>query len=417
MVATSMIQRLILLCQYPGFSRNLVGPYDNVGVIQGRIPGSSACQVFYPAALNTKNSYFLPYFRPRAIPGVAGFGGLDPEVVQFLSWKRHPCKVDAPIVEEEFPVVFFPHGLGGCMEMYTDICQQVASSGMIVVALEHEDGSGCFAENENGKVVNYKSPSSSEPYSRKKEVNFRKDFLEHRAKEVTKTMKFFLGGWRNQNSLDMSSNGVYGSSTDVWKQVLDKVDAKRGVALFGHSFGGATMVYTMHRDGEYDAKLLAMVNSITMLDPWAFALDTNMVEKGAQSSVPLFSILSENWVTSNSETEQVLELHVDNPDKLYYMPRSVHASFSDSPWWLPRLVSRPFRLRGKDEKRHKTIPACAKACIHHMKASIKRYEEGTKLDETKKEDINDQLAPLLPFPYATTKLKLPEKQQLSPQDV
>ncbi|CAJ1965255.1 unnamed protein product [Cylindrotheca closterium] len=410
MVATSLIQRLLWVCQYPGFSKSLLGPYENVGVIQGRIPSSAACQVFYPAAADSTSNKSLPYFRPRAVQGLAEYSGMDPNLFQFLSWKRHPCQVHAPPAVGEFPVVLFSHGLGGCLEMYTDICQQVASSGMIVVALEHEDGSGCFAETADGQEIRYKSPSSKEPYSRNKVVNFRKDFLEHRAREVTRTMEFFLGGWKDEKNLDMSSNGVYETTTDVWKQVLEKVDTKKGVALFGHSFGGASMVYTMQREGQDQTKVLDGVNSVTMLDPWAFALDKKLIEKGSQSSVPYLSVLSEGWVT-NPETEQVLELHVDNPDNLYYMPHSRHASFSDSPWWLPRVITRRFGLRGKKEARHETIAASAKACINHMKASIKCYQKGGSITEMD----TSGLAPLLPFPYSTTELKLPRAQQLSSQ--
>lgn len=409
MVATALVQRLLWVFQYPRFSKSLIGPYDNVGVVQGRIPDSAACQVFYPASKPTSNQ-FLPYFRKRAIPALAEYSNMDPSLLQFLSMKRHPCHVHAPIVDAEFPVVLFSHGLGGCLEMYTDICQQVASSGMIVVALEHEDGSGCFAETADGKEIRYESPSS-EPYSRRKVVNFRKDFLEHRAGEVTKTMEFFLGGWEDKHNLDMSSNGVYETSTEAWKKVLEKVDQQKGVALFGHSFGAASMLYSMQRDGQLETKFMNVVNSLTMLDPWAFALDEKLIEKGSQSTVPFLSILSEGWVT-NSETEQVLELHVENPDDLCYMPRSVHASFSDSPWWLPRIISRRFGLRGQNEARHETIEASAKACIDHMNASIKCYHQDTKVVEK-----GSDLALLLPFPYSTTELNLPAAQQPTSQQL
>ncbi|KAL3931777.1 MAG: hypothetical protein SGBAC_011151, partial [Bacillariaceae sp.] len=404
MIAISLIQRMLWVCQYPGFSKNLIGPYDNVGVIQGRIPGSAACQVFYPAS-TARGAKTMPYFRARAIPGLAQYSRMDPDLFQFLSMKPHPCHVDAAIVAgEEFPVVVFSHGLGGCLEMYTDICQQVASSGMIVVALEHEDGSGCFAETADGEEIRYKSPSS-EPYSRSKVVNFRKGFMDHRAREVIKTVEFVLGGWKDKTILldDLSSNGAYETTTDIWKQVLAKVDTQKGVALFGHSFGGASMVYTIQQDGQPERNLMDVVNSVTMLDPWAFSLDKKRIELGSQSSVPFCSILSESWLT-NAETEEILKLHVNNPENLYYMPRSTHASFSDSPWWLPRVITRKFGLRGQNEARHETIAASAKGCINHMKASIRSYQEGTKNEIAK--DTSD-LTPLLQFPYGTTKLKLP----------
>lgn len=278
--------------------------------------------------------------------------------------------------------------------MYTDLCQQVASTGMIVVAMEHEDGSGCFAETEDGTEIWYKRPDDT-PYSRQKVVNFRRPFLQHRVDEITSAMEFFSGEWRNEIKSD-----------PLFSRVLEAIDPSKGVALFGHSFGAASMALTSAsslRESSSSSTMQTSINSVTMLDPWAFSLDDKMLKEGIiPPSVPYLSILSEGWVT-NPETLQILELHAKNPSKLYYMPRSVHASFSDAAWWLPRFITRRMGLRGPNERRHETVRSCANACVQHMFTSIRK--------STKKEDY----APLVPFPNVEEKISSLQASSKQPE--
>jgi predicted dienelactone hydrolase len=381
----------------------LLGPYE-VGVIQRRIPGSTASQIFYPAAAaaaasssssaSTKDG--TAYFRPKAVSGLADYTRQTEDLLQFLSNRDHPCLVNAPPLQggehkkDGYPIVVFSHGLGGCMEMYTDLCQQVASAGMIVVAMEHEDGSGCFAETQAGEEILYKRPDDT-PYSRQKVVNFRRPFLRHRVDETIKAMEFLLGEWRNEQTM---------TNDPLFTQVLESsTDPSKGVALFGHSFGGASMALATATMQESSSAKQTFINSLTMLDPWAFSLEDKMLQEGIPSSIPFLSILSEGWLT-NPERYQILELHASNPSKLFYMPRSRHASFSDSAWWLPRFVTRRMGLRGPEEPRHETVRSCANACVQHITTAMRRYEDNSSpnvVDVDDKEEEEDY-APLLPFP-------------------
>jgi len=336
-----------------------------------QIPGSVACQVHYPAADESFSavSSKQPYFRPQAVEGVADYSRTSAELLQLLTNRQHPCLINAdPRTDKTrtFPVVVFSHGLGGCMEMYTQLCQQIASHGFLVFALEHEDGSGAYAETNLGDSIFYKRPDDS-PYSRQKVLNFRRSFLHQRTKEVS-------------DVVDAVFNRPEATCPELQK-ILKSADLDKGVALVGHSFGGSTMVMQAQ---EYQSQStsnlkLTQINSLSILDPWAFSLEDKVLDAGLSSSMPTLSILSESWLT-NPETRQVDHLlrKCEKLDSLY-APRSVHASVADSVSWLPGFVGRKLYLRGKKEGRFQTITTVAKACVQHIKSSL-----GTEIPDQRK---------------------------------
>jgi pimeloyl-ACP methyl ester carboxylesterase len=372
MLVASLLTKVLWLLRYPSFDAEL-GPHK-VGAIQTRIPGATACQIHYPTEDSSSSSkganVFTPYFRPKAIEGLVDYSRTSAEILDFLSNRQHPCRIDAaPIQDQRFPIVVFSHGLGGCMEMYTELCRQIASYGFWVVAVEHEDGSGCYAENEKGEAIYYQRPDDS-PYSRQKVVNFRRPFLQQRVEETTKILEYILK--TTEDDCD-----------PLLQKVLQAADTTKGISLLGHSFGGASMVLTAQK---HLAKSTYMsISSLSLLDCWAFSLDEEVLQAGIPDTLPTLSVLSEAWLT-NPERAQVLQLLQHSSEQQVttslHAPKSVHASFSDSVHWLPGFVSRKLGLRGKEEKRHDTIRSVAKACVAHMQNPSAYYD----------------YAPLEPFP-------------------
>ena len=55
------------------------------------------------------------------------------------------CEDDetAHVLAGQWPLVLFSHGIGGTSTMYSSLCCELASHRMIVVAVEHTDGSAC----------------------------------------------------------------------------------------------------------------------------------------------------------------------------------------------------------------------------------------------------------------------------------
>jgi len=190
----------------------LAGPCV-VGVRRGRLGGAGAkatpaLQVVYPAATHI-SAVDLKYFRSEALDGLATFAGSSRIMFDPLNLRDHPAAAGASILEPPpggWPLVLFSHGLGGSMEMYTQLCMHLASFGYVVVAIEHEDGSGAYAERapqatmKNGEeavfdlpaegtgAIYYASPPPGN-WQRPAIVEFRKPQLSHRLGELRATLE------------------------------------------------------------------------------------------------------------------------------------------------------------------------------------------------------------------------------------
>ena len=406
-----MLKNLLWALRYPSFvsPSNIVGEYA-VGAIQTRIPPtasstdnhnpqlSPSCQIHYPTLPGTsattddgddddteKTATKHPYFRPQAVQGMANYTRQSAPLLEFLSQRSHPCNMNAPpIPDAKFPIVIVSHGLGGCMEMYTELCQQIASQGYWVLAVEHGDGSGAYAETPHGEPIYYQRPPDAPAYSREKVVHFRKPFLQHRVQEI-QTVLDFIFSLQSENNNNNNNN----NDNELVRKVFDAADTKikegttQGqIHLLGHSFGGATMVLASQ-----DAVLTSKysIQSLALCDCWAFSLDEPVLERGIRD-IPTLSLLSEAWVT-NPETRQVQQLLQNSSSVLqgsYFVPHSVHTSFSDATHWLPGFATRRMQLRGIKEHKHETIRTTALACVEHM--ATQQSERRRITDNTEQDD-------------------------------
>jgi dienelactone hydrolase len=332
-------------------------------------------------------------------------------LLEFLSHRQHPCHINAsPIPDQQFPIVVFSHGLGGCMELYTQLCQQISSCGFFVVAMEHEDGSGCYAEKEwNNKdgtttttppPVLYQRPDDS-PYTRGKVTNFRKAFLQQQVEETTQVLEYILLSASAAASAAKDQHANLDTHNTHTKAVFQAADTTQGISLLGHSFGGATMTLAAQDYLSKKGSSKIKPTSVSLLDCWAFSLEDEVLDNGL-SGIPTLSILSEAWLT-NPETAQVTELLANSGDQVtsLYAPTSVHSSVSDSSSWLPGVILRKFRLRGPIEKRHATIRAVAQACVRHMQHHSSSSDTTTATAEEEHSSL------LKPFPIDK------QKQQVS----
>ena len=423
-----------------------LGIYE-VGAVRARVKETvPACQFFYPvdvipSKVRRKRRKRVPYFRKEAVDGLLDFlGGFGDGLMQMLQEKPHPCwyGVDPLLSFEEdepkaFPLVVFSHGLSGTMEMYTQLCSQIASTGCVVVAIEHEEGSASYAERfgskdnndgDDGVVIPYRRAGvdfSKVPYTRDWETNFRAPMLEQRVKEVRNICEFFQEQPR-QNTTVVHVEGLEQSSL-LMEQIVSITDPSN-LHLVGHSFGGATQLlaaqtWERERQNESIAKTKASSTSestagdtvvlqqmeedaaatdsfpvphplsITVFDAWNFAMPDSVLSKGLGNTKPLdsssmnpkpleiVSVLSETWATKGPERKYTLEF-LNNCDssncnvKAYFCKDSVHQSVSDTEAFVPSFAAQRIGNRGKGEPRHRTIRAMVEEVAQFTSSSCSR---------------------------------------------
>ncbi len=457
-------RKSLLALGYPRLetSHPELGVYE-VGAIRARMaPELPACQFFYPVNSNSEtskkkrsksNNQKIPYYRKEAVDGLIDFlGGFGDGIMQMLQEKSHPLQRNYgmdPILEakstSQFPLVVFSHGLSGTMEMYTQLCSQIASTGCIVVAVEHEDGSASYAqsltESDTGKQevvdIPYKRPSRKIAYTRENVLGFRFPMLEQRVEEVQRIIKHF--------EREKKANTTPENSEDILLQKIVSVADPSRLHLVGHSFGGATQLLAAQtwetKRQQKESAAAAMVNStsnlesgtatamatiaapqqsagvdirtlpiprsITVFDAWNYPLPDSVLNTGLGASsssssqntpvttppIEILSVLSESWATTSPEREQTLQF-LRNCDstttrvRSCYARDSVHQSVSDTEAYVPTVASQKIGNRGKGEPRHRTIRAIVE--------EIAGFAETKKAANEKSEIDQDRV--LVPFP-------------------
>ncbi|KAK4248489.1 platelet-activating factor acetylhydrolase, isoform II-domain-containing protein [Corynascus novoguineensis] len=285
-----------------------------------------------------------------------------------------------------FPVVIFSHGLGGSRTLYSSICGELASFGLVVVAMEHRDGSGARTfVNRAGKGEDLKSQgldktaglpeNEKKPLKRQRKdggvkTSYKIDYLfpkgnaqdtspnnpdgvdkelrgaqiEMRLAEIEEAF-YVLGlinsgkghtvrrdNLRKANNVGSSSLGLDGIEWQEWR---DRIDVK-SVTMMGHSFGGATTVQALRSDR------LSWINQGILLDPWGPATPECTEQKLVHK--PVLSIGSEafmHWAENFDCIEQVCK-EARAAGTLSWMttiPGSTHLSQTDFAILYPNWMS------------------------------------------------------------------------------
>lgn len=318
-----------------------IGPQSSVGVIPFRFPDSVFAKIFYPGAdkldkeqyatekkqikklykYNVGSSGPYRYTREGVIQGMSRWTkthaaffrlsiGYNAVSYKFL------LEPETGGAQKLLPVVIFSHGLGGNADIYSKFCSDLASHGYIVIALEHEDGSGSFAYDlKNSKKLFYIPPPAGMKYKRNNVVDFRKPFLQKRVEEIKGVIEFIRAHKKQQNTEHFKI------CPELEHKLFTAMNLEE-MYIAGHSFGGATAVSIVHEfhnaeqktagditekeEGQKDDKkqengerkegatFKNVFKAVVLLDLWPFPLSPNVEAEGI--NLPVISIHSEGFV-------------------------------------------------------------------------------------------------------------------------
>eukprot|EP00434_Breviolum_minutum_P030248 symbB.v1.2.026754.t2/scaffold2681.1/size73127/3 len=231
-------------------------------------------QVHYPgkkdAPLMMEEKF--PFMRTEVTDAIGESKGIPTWVLKSLfkgSTQLDPCC--EPSTSSKWPIVIFSSGIWGSCEMYTQYLRDLASFGMVVISIEHEDGSGIFAVNSEGKTLPYQEPPPDVDTA-----TFRQPNLQKRSKEI--------------NAIVHSIKNLCGESSTPLAKVIQQTDADC-MALVGHSLGAAGAWRYLRTEGRQ-----CPFRFVLLMDLWPAAL---LEEDFAFTPAVNYAIiLSEEWMNS-----------------------------------------------------------------------------------------------------------------------
>ncbi|KAH8552356.1 platelet-activating factor acetylhydrolase [Umbelopsis sp. PMI_123] len=189
-------------------------------------------RIFYPTTVSKTKQFAKSQWLPSHHYGRAlcDLVGLPKFIAKLLAacatLKRTHFYTDAPLSNDEdaYPVVIFSHGLGGNRLIYSTLCSQLASHGLIVFAIEHRDRSGSLALGTDEEWIHFHRPH-------KEDWDAFKDQIAFRTAEV-------------QICLELAQEINTGKqqclkTNPVLYDFCNRLDLQNMI-MAGHSFGGAT---------------------------------------------------------------------------------------------------------------------------------------------------------------------------------
>lgn len=186
--------------------------------------------------------------------------------------------------------------MGGVPSLYMSIIQELAGQGVLVLAVEHADGSGAFTDAPSGPLP-YQPLTKEERKDTQRQFERRNGQLQRRVAEVRLALDHVVE-WVQRPA----SRGP--SSGDIHRVLFNRVDLRR-IAVAGHSFGGATALSAASHDPRFAA--------VVALDPWMFPLDVSSVCTDALRGVPVLTMFGDGFTKwkANAESAQALLLRSD----------------------------------------------------------------------------------------------------------
>lgn len=333
----------------------------SVGSLRGRLPQSNgaACpgllaQVHYPADLGATLPQVgtFEYCRPEICRRVAKGYSIPDGLLRWLVEGKP--QVDPPGIPyapagRKWPLIIFQTGLWGSFEFYTQFCRELASTGAIVITLEHEDGTSIMAEDRRtGQTIEYREQPPY-PYDM---VDYNEDFLQQRALDLREAISTV------RELVQAAGQGV--ETAHCAMSAVLRYASLDDLIVAGHSFGACSVVHCLKQAPPE----LATCRGALLLDFWPGPLTDDVSgafceELGASLPVPYALILSDMWV--NSEWYGASCRRLACPPRCLgacVVPGANHYWIADVQWWAPEWLLRLLQVMGPGQRDTAHVATC-----------------------------------------------------------
>ncbi|WP_461206028.1 alpha/beta hydrolase family protein [Clostridium sp. DL1XJH146] len=214
----------------------------------------------------------------------------------------------APISEalEKYPVVIISHGWTGFRNLHTDVAEELASNGYVVIGINHTYGAEItvFDDGEVEYLNREALPDREET----------PDFLEYANTLVTTyagDVSLVL------DRLEKFNKGEF-ADTEFDSDFIGKLDLSK-IGLLGHSTGGGGDVSVAIEDER--------IKALVGMDAWVEPIKKDEIEKGL--NMPSLFMRSGSWeVGENNENLYSLLENSEGPTELYQINDTTHLDFT-----------------------------------------------------------------------------------------
>ena len=260
-------------------------------------------QFWYPS-IDTdppKKNPYLDYPEERAKP-ISDQIGIPSALMTHLDVVNKNSIQNVPISKHKnnFPLIVFSHGLGGMRMQNTIQCEELASRGYVVVAMDHAfDAHATFFKDKT--FADFRSGIEGK-VTPQQFWEIRTPQLETRAADIS-----FV--------LDQITNHKINGRNDFYQSIKTE-----NVGVFGHSFGGATAIMASISDD----RIKACIN----LDGWIVPVPEMVVKSGLKK--PFLYIGQESWKdTLNYSKLDRLVQNTKSSKKIIILEHTKHYDFTD----------------------------------------------------------------------------------------
>jgi len=280
-------------------------------------------QVWYPAE-STDGYDLVPWIEDGRVvsQALARDMGLPSFVLNHTELIMSNSYKEAPISDtfEEYPVVIISHGWTGFRNLHTDLAEELASLGYVVVGIDHTYGSiATVFSDEEIAYLNRDALPDRETTS---------DFLEY----ANKLVNTYAG------DITLTLDELEKMNTDVLSRFAGTLDLSN-IGLLGHSTGGGADVAVAINDER--------IKALIGMDAWVESIYEAEVEKGLD--IPALFLRSEAWETGFNNTNLYSLIDENSSSSwLYQIDGTKHSDFSMAYMYSP--LTKYINITGKLDK-------------------------------------------------------------------